>query len=89
VTGPELSASTAFDGVTSLVAKSLIQTEGAGRLRYRLLDMVEPNYQAIKVGAGLGSTIRAEIRWHGLQSAEPRAISSWWGDHEIEILSIE
>jgi hypothetical protein len=30
--------------------------------------MAEPNYQAIKVGAGPGSTIRAEIRrrWSGL-----------------------
>ena len=38
MTGPDLTASTAFDGTTSLIAKSLIQTEGAGRLRYRLLD---------------------------------------------------
>ena len=31
-------------------------------------SMAEPNYQAIKVGAGPGSTIRAEIRrrWSGL-----------------------
>jgi predicted ATPase len=29
---------TAVEGTTSLTAKSLIQTEGAGRLRYRLLD---------------------------------------------------
>jgi predicted ATPase len=38
VTGPELPALTAFDAATGLIAKSLIQTEGAGRLRYRLLD---------------------------------------------------
>jgi predicted ATPase/DNA-binding winged helix-turn-helix (wHTH) protein len=37
VTGPELSALTAVDGITRLIAKSLVATEGDGG-RYRLLD---------------------------------------------------
>jgi predicted ATPase/DNA-binding winged helix-turn-helix (wHTH) protein len=38
VTGPELSALTAVDGITSLIMKSLVVTEGDGVAHYRLLD---------------------------------------------------
>jgi hypothetical protein len=61
--------------------------------------MAEPNYQAIKVGAGPGSTIRAEkvicghsaripARGRGSNRQSRRDIVLV-GDHAIEILSIE
>jgi predicted ATPase len=53
VAAPKLSDSTAFEGVTSLLAKSLIQTERAERLHYRLLDTTRA-YALEKLGASGG-----------------------------------
>jgi predicted ATPase/DNA-binding winged helix-turn-helix (wHTH) protein len=94
VTGPELSASTAVDGTFSLIAKSLIQTEGAGRRRYRLLDTTRAYaFEKLEDGGGTRAVAcrhanyyrdvfeRAEAEERTLPATEWLALYGWHIDN--------
>jgi predicted ATPase/DNA-binding winged helix-turn-helix (wHTH) protein len=91
VTGPEPSTLTAVDGITSLITKSLVATEGDGAVgRYRLLDTTRA-YSAEKLDeSGERESLahrhaeyyrevfeRAELEWEGRPSAEWLADYAW------------
>ena len=91
VTGPELSAVTAIDGITSLIAKSLVAIEGDGAVaRYRLLDTTRA-YAAEKLDeSGEREPLarrhaeyyrdvfeRAELEWESRPTAEWLADYTW------------
>jgi predicted ATPase/DNA-binding winged helix-turn-helix (wHTH) protein len=95
VTGPELSALTAVDGITSLIMKSLVVTEGDGVAHYRLLDTTRA-YAAGKLDeSGEREPLarrhaeyyrdifeRAEFEW------ESRPTAEWLTDHTWRVDNI-
>ena len=91
VTGPELSALTAVDRITSLIAKSLVATGGDGAVaRYRLLDTTRA-YAAEQLAEGgereplarhhaeyyRDVFERAEFEWESRSTAEWLADYAW------------